>query len=243
MNQTGLLTAVIIGGALSLVLTITLGILWWICPVWRITEWRAMTRSRQETAFLRARVADSGRIQSTSLIHTRPALTFHSRVRAMSQLYTRRRGSSAVLSLAPHVEAATEERGLTLELEEERSPLEAGAAKAPVLSLAPSPPALPDSACSARAARLARFAAPSAAGVLLVPFGSAPPPPTPSASGSSMVRGLTIQVHPRRSTPGPHVEDRAPPSLQRPPPPCLATGKTGPELRRGACWRPCGRCE
>jgi len=90
---TGLVIGIVVG-IVALGGTLFLGLLCLLCPFWRLREWSEVRRRASETELMRGELARSGSLMRRSTIRTVSAPTFHSRVRAMSALYTRKHGTS-----------------------------------------------------------------------------------------------------------------------------------------------------
>jgi hypothetical protein len=90
---TGLVIGIVVG-IVALAGTLFLGLLCLLCPFWRLREWSEVRRRASETVSIRGELTRTGSLMRRSTIRTVSAPTFHSRVRAMSTLYTRKHGTS-----------------------------------------------------------------------------------------------------------------------------------------------------
>lgn len=85
----GLWVAIALGGC-GLAGAVALWLFCWICPAWRYREWRDARQSRIRVRRLSTELSQSQFVVHCATIATEAAPSFHSRVRALSQMYTRR---------------------------------------------------------------------------------------------------------------------------------------------------------
>lgn len=81
--------AIALGGC-GLAGAVMLYLFCYVCPAWRFGEWRESRRSRLRVRRLSNELSQSQFVTHCATISTAAAPSFHSRVRALSQLYTRR---------------------------------------------------------------------------------------------------------------------------------------------------------